>query len=398
MSKFDDIRPYSDAELPAALTRVVADDECINLIAKIRFPTLFGSLGWLLRPLLRWQLMRKVSSIKSVYDFQLVVERYLSSMLDSSSEGVTVSGLEHFDIATPHLFISNHRDITLDPALTNYALHLNGGTTTRIAIGDNLLSKPFAADLMRANKSFIVKRSLSGPRELLKALRTLSDYIWHSLKVDKENVWIAHREGRAKDGLDKTEPAVIKMLTIAKPKTESFAQYIRDLNIIPVSVSYEYDPCDAMKAAELRAIEQQGEYVKAEHEDMESIGKGIVGNKGTIYLTFGQALQGEFDSPEAVAAALDRAIVANYRIQPPNVLAYELLHGAEQLQSLRDRGFLSEQECQYADQDREAFHQRMAAMPDADTPFALAIYANPIVNRSLVLGENVHDLGEVATR
>ena len=124
---------------------------------------------------------------------------------------------------------------------------------------------------MRANKSFIVRRSLSGPRELLKSLKNLSAYIWHSLKVDNENIWIAHREGRAKDGLDKTEPAVIKMLAIARPKSVEFAEYIQQLNVVPVSVSYEYDPCDAMKARELRLIEESGSYTKVANAHVEGI-------------------------------------------------------------------------------------------------------------------------------
>lgn len=386
MTDFDDIRPYNDEEVLAALARIVNDDECLNLIAGIKFPTLFKFFPWLLRPLLRWNLSSRVKGIQSVYDFQLIVESYLNSMLAKTTSGLSISGLENIDLNGAYLFVSNHRDITLDPALTNYALHTKGSKTARIAIGDNLLSKPFVTDLMRANKSFIVRRSLSGPRELLKSLKNLSAYIWHSLKVDNENIWIAHREGRAKDGLDKTEPAVIKMLAIARPKSVAFADYIHQLKIVPVSVSYEYDPCDAVKARELRTIEESGSYTKVEHEDMESIGKGIVGDKGHVYLHFGEQLQGDYTNAEAVADALDKAIVKNYRIQSPNILAYELLYGKDKLaDAFAIADMFSDEERACSDSDREKFHQRIADMPDEDTLCALNIYANPIVNRLKIL-------------
>ncbi len=389
MTNFDDIRPYNDDEAIAAIQRIISSDECLNLIGVLKFPRLFSLCPWLLRPILRVSLQSKAKVIRSVDDFQDIVAGYLNKMLAKTTDGLTIRGFEHVGSDKPCLFLSNHRDIALDPAVTNYALYNNGAKTVRIAIGDNLLSKPFASDLMRANKSFIVKRSLSGPRELLKSLKTLSAYIWHSLKVDGENIWIAHREGRAKDGLDKTEPAVIKMLTIAKPKEMAFSDYINQLRIVPVSISYEYDPCDAMKAAELRKIELTGSYTKSEHEDMDSIGKGIVGSKGRIYVHFGECLQGSYENADAVALAMDKAIAQNYQIQPTNVLAYELLYGKEKLASaLAIPGLFSDEEIHYTEQDREKFHQRIAGIPDDDTVCALSIYANPIVNRIHVCGHN----------
>ena len=387
MTDFDDIRPYNDEEAIAAIQRIIANDECLNLIGIIKFPRLFPLLSWLVRPLLRFSLLAKAKTIHSVDDFQRIVAGYLNSMLAKTTDGLTIRGFENTGEGKPCLFISNHRDIALDPAVTNYALYNNGGTTVRIAIGDNLLTKPFASDLMRANKSFIVKRSLSGPRELLKSLKTLSAYIWHSLQVDSENIWIAHREGRAKDGLDKTDPAVIKMLTIAKPKEMPFSDYIKQLHIIPVSVSYEYDPCDAMKAAELRKIELTGSYTKSEHEDIDSIGKGIIGSKGHIYVHFGECLDDTYEDADSVARELDKAISKNYQIQPTNVLAYELLYGKEKLAAvLAMPGLFSEQEGGYSEDDREKFHQRIADMPDDDTVCALNMYANPIVNRVKIHG------------
>ncbi len=380
MMNFDDIRPYNDSEVQPALRRIVSDNECLNLLGKMRFSRAFRVLSFILRPLLRVYLLWQVSRIHTVFEFQLIVAKYLTAMLNGSTEGLTVEGLEALDFSKPYLFMSNHRDITLDPAITNYALHHQGGQTVRIAIGDNLLSKPFVSDLMRANKSFIVKRSVGGPRELLKSLKKLSAYVWHSLKVDGENVWIAHREGRAKDGLDKSEPAIIKMLTIARPKDVSFSNYINSLRIVPVSISYEYDPCDEMKARELRILEETGSYTKAEHEDLDSIGLGISGYKGRVHLVFGQPLSGEFENAAVVAEALDKAIVQNYKIQPTNVLAYELLYGTNDLIKMLGLEFGSE-ELNVSQKDRDKFHARIASMPDNETAFVLNIYANPIVNR-----------------
>ncbi len=380
MKNFDEIRPYSDAEAVQALYRVVADDEFLGLLLAMRYPRLADSLGWLLKPLLRIYLRFRLRSISSVDDIQAIVARYLGDMLSATSDGLSVTGIEQLDFSSPYLFLSNHRDITLDPALTNYAIYQHGGSTLRIAIGDNLLQKPFATDLMRANKAFIVKRSLTRPREVLKALSTLSAYVWHSLHVDRENVWIAHREGRAKDGFDKTEPAIIKMLTIAKPKTMPFSEYVKQLRIVPVAISYQYDPCDADKARELRELATSGSYTKSAHEDLESIGKGIAGVKGKIHLSFGTALGSGFEAPEDVASELDRQIVGMYELQSSNLLAYELLNGPESLVSLVDAGLISAAASHIDSVDRENFLQRLAHMPDEDTPYALTMYANPVVN------------------
>ena len=171
MTDFDDIRPYNDTEIHEVLIRIINDDECLSLILRLRFPRLSCYLSFILKPLLRYFLARQIKNIYSVEAFQTHIGRYVKQMINSTTDGFTVGGLDQLDLSRAYLFMSNHRDITLDPAFTNYALHISGNDTVRIAIGDNLLSKPFATDLMRANKSFIVKRSLKGPREILKALK-----------------------------------------------------------------------------------------------------------------------------------------------------------------------------------------------------------------------------------
>jgi hypothetical protein len=296
-------------------------------------------------------------------------------MIEDSTAGFTVSGLEYLDPDKAYLFMSNHRDIALDPAFTSYALFNNGFDTARIAIGDNLLTTPYVSDLMRLNKSFIVKRSARGPREILKGYRTLSAYIRHSLQVESVSIWIAQREGRAKDGCDRTEPAIIKMLAISRDKqSESFADYIRGLNIVPVSISYELDPCDTLKATELHMLAEQGSYEKAEFEDVASIATGIAGDKGQVHVAFGQPLVGSYDNPDAVAAEVDRQIISNYALHATNLHAYRALHGDDAILPASETAINGA--CTEAD-----FEQRMQALPAGERKYALGIYANAVTSK-----------------
>ena len=179
-------------------------------------------------------------------------------MISTTTTKVEFSGLEKLTADQNYLFISNHRDIAMDPAFVNWGLHQQGLDTVRIAIGDNLLKKPFVSDLMRLNKSFIVKRSAKGVREMMAAFKALSGYIKHSLSVEKQSIWIAQKEGRAKDGNDQTDPAILKMLYMnGKGQKLAFSEYMTGLNIVPVSISYEYDPNDVAKANEIAQLADQ---------------------------------------------------------------------------------------------------------------------------------------------
>ncbi len=263
----------------------------------------------------------------------------------------------------------------MDPAFTNYALHRDGRDTVRIAIGDNLLTKSWVSDLMRLNKSFIVKRSVSGPRELLAASKTLSSYIRHAVQNDGAPVWIAQREGRAKDGVDRTEPVIIKMLAMSRDKrSETFGEHIGGLRIVPVAISYELDPCDAMKAAELHQLAERGSYEKAEHEDVASIAQGIAGEKGRVHVAFGTPLGSDFETPEAVAAEVDRQVLDLYQLHGTNVYAYRRLYGAQA--PLPQSLAVPEGSCTEAQ-----FNDRIDALPEAHRPHALAIYANAVVSK-----------------
>ncbi len=377
---FADIRPYRDEEVAGVLAGLLDSPEFVDAIGSLRLGRLAALAPALVRPIVRMLLRRQVRGVNDVGSMQLVIEGYMDRMIEDSTAGFSVSGLENLDPKRSYLFMSNHRDIAMDPAFTNYALHCSGRDTVRIAIGDNLLTKPWVSDLMRLNKSFIVKRSVSGPRELLAASRTLSNYIQHSLLEENAPVWIAQREGRAKDGVDRTEPAVIKMIGLSRDKrSQEFAEHIESLGIVPVAISYELDPCDALKANELQQIAERGSYEKGEQEDVVSIGQGISGDKGRVHVSFGQPLGGDLESPEAVAAEVDRQIIRDYCLHPTNILAYRMLHGEDA--PLPEDLYLED-----GDFTEEQFKARIDALPEAQRPFALGIYANAVVSKRALAG------------
>lgn len=365
------------------LARILADPEFLAALVRFRFPSLPGFALKALRPLLRWQLQRQTRAVHDVKGFQAIIEAYMQHMISSTSTGLTVSGLDRLDPAQAYLFVSNHRDIAMDPAFVNWVLWHNGMDTVRIAIGDNLLTKPFASDLMRLNKSFLVKRGETAPKKIYVALKQLSAYIHHSIVNEKSSVWIAQREGRAKDGLDRTEEAIIKMFAINKPKEQAFADFVRELNIVPVSISYEWDPCDVAKARELYEKATHGSYQKDTHEDVQSIAAGIAGNKGRVHVSFGEVLRADFDTAEAVTEEVDRQVIGNYVLFPSNYLAAAALGETVEGQYGYPAQVFSMDSVQ---QERALFEQRLLNCPEEYRKYWLAMYANPV--RSLCKKES----------
>lgn len=361
---FFDIRPYHDQEVAGAIADLIADQEFIKAILHYRFPHLSGPFGWLLSPLVKAALKRKWSSLNSVRDVQLQVAAYMKKTMANTTTEFSYSGVEQLKKDQAYLFISNHRDIAMDPAIVNWCLHKYGMNTARIAIGDNLLKKDCVTALMRLNKSFIVRRSAKGPREMLKALGQLSAYIHHSLGTEKQSIWIAQREGRAKDGNDYTDAAMLKMLYIEGRKQGlSFAEDIGQLHIVPVTISYELDPCDKAKVRELVQKQTQGHYQKGEFEDIDSIIQGITGMKGRVHVAFGKMVQPNVDSADELAAALDAEIYRNYRLFPINYLAAGVEHesiGAE---------------------DRARWQAKLAEHSEAEQQWLKTMYGAPVFKR-----------------
>lgn len=360
---YADIRPYNDNEVAPAIARLIADDEFIQAILHYRFPHLSGPLGWLLSPMVKFALKRRWAKLNSVHAVQKQVASFMDRMIDSTTNKITVSGLENLTAGKAYLFVSNHRDIAMDPALVNWCLHHNGFDTVRIAIGDNLLRKACATELMKLNKSFIVKRGAKGPREMLKNFSQLSAYIKHSLQ-QQQSVWIAQKEGRAKDGNDETDPAILKMFYMeGKKRGEDFASYMASLNIVPVCLSYEYDPCDIDKINELWQKHTAGSYQKGEFEDIDSIIKGIVGYKGRVHVAFGNPLTSVPAEPEQLAAAIDQQIWQQYRLFPVNYLA-----AGQQHASVNEAVI-------------ELWQQRLQGLPAAAAPMLSALYAAPLIKQ-----------------
>ena len=382
MNEFDDIRPYWDSEVPAVLARLIADPEFIDLLLSRRAPTMMRLLPWLFkpiaRPLLRRSLRKLTADVNTVQDFQRHMKAGLQNVLDKTTDGYSFGGLDQLDPDKAYLFISNHRDIALDPAMVCLALHRVDLDAVRIAIGDNLLSKPFANDLMRVNRSFIVKRSTEGRREKLEALKTLSAYIRHSIVKDQASCWIAQAEGRAKDGNDRTETALLKMLALSKSPQQAFGSATADLQLMPVSLSYEYDPCIADKARELFAASQGQDYIKEEFEDLDSIQKGFVGYKGRIQVNFGDPIGDDFANADELAAEINRQICCLYQLFPTNIIAW-------QMQAERDSNTVELLRQQWLDENwPEAeikFKAHLDSVPSAQRELVLEAYARPVQNQ-----------------
>ncbi|MFT4924702.1 MAG: hypothetical protein ACI8WB_000786 [Phenylobacterium sp.] len=362
---FSDIRPYRDDEVAGVIQNLVNNKEFQTSIAVYVMPKLSKIWPALSRWLVKLSLARRTEKLINVHEIQLEAAKYMYRLIKRSTDGFTHSGLDALDMSKPTLFISNHRDIALDPALLNVALHESGISTVEIAIGDNLLSKPWISDVMRLNKSFIVKRSEKTKRAMLTASKKLSAYVHHTLCENDQHVWIAQREGRAKDGLDKTNSALISMLMLNKSKAQSVSEYLPQLNIVPVSISYEFDPCDADKAKELAAIESTGSYQKGEDEDIRSITQGILGHKGQVHVAFGHPLQGEFADSKAIASAIDQQIISNYRLYESNKAAHAKLN--QQEGNTKMLGELT---------------RRMDGLDEAQQRWLLTMYANPVIAKA----------------
>lgn len=373
-SKFDHIRPFYNSEVNQAV-RSIINDPMLTAIMRFTFPDKTDA---------EWK--QHLETIESTQAFQAeIVSKILIRVLAQSSEGLTTSGFGKLDKDKPYLFISNHRDIILDTSLINFSLFNFGLILTASAIGDNLLKQPFIYTLSRINRNFLVHRNLS-PRELLQSSKLMSEYIHQLLTEGNRSVWLAQKEGRTKDGNDVTNPGILKMLAMAAGKTDLVA-YFKSFNIVPISISYEYDPTDALKIPELLANLNNEKYVKAENEDFNSMFTGIMGQKKHIHIHAGDLMNDELnalsDSNNAnqqiklLAQLIDRQIIGNYKLFPTNYMAFDLLFNTDKY-----AGY-------YRLAEKEAFIARMEQRIDGQNSQAVArfltMYAQPVVNKEQFL-------------
>lgn len=378
---FREIRPYRDDEAQLILQEMVKDPMADRII-EANFPNM--SLE---------EVKNLVRGIRDIDSFQkVVIYHALVNMLNKSSDGLSCSGVEN--LTGDHFtFISNHRDITLDPSLLNYALVLNGHSTAEVAIGDNLLQNEWVKEFVKINKSFIVKRNLP-PRELVKASHMLSQYIYYTAVERAQTVWIAQREGRAKDGNDKTYPGVLNMLAMAAQG--DLAGHFMKYCMTPVVISYELDPCDVDKVWSLYSAKYLGGYVKSEKEDQLAMQKGIEGRKGHIHIHFGKMLTEEIEKIKhlthknelinTLCTLIDREIILNYKNWPTNYIAFDLYNGGER------------EKAHYTDQQKLEFVQTIdekISKLDGDQDILRRMlynkYANPVINKK-VMQERLKEL------
>lgn len=372
LTKFDDIRPYNDSEVHPALERIVANPLFSN-ISKYLFPGMDENL-----------FKQALLSCYTKDDFQVkIMSRIVDKVLADTTKGLSYEGMEYFDGGKKYLIVSNHRDIVLDSAIIQLILYKAGTQTTEIAVGDNLITSSFIEDITRCNKMIKVVRSTS-PREVYTTSKKLSEYMRCNVSTQESSIWIAQRNGRTKDGADVTEQGVLKMFDMSG--SGDFVKDFAELHIMPASISYEYEPCDLYKAVEMY-IKRRQKYVKAEGEDLNSILTGIMQPKGRVHIQFNEPVTlqeiedaAQLDKNErfkALGAAMDRKILANFKLWPNNYIAYDILNGGGRFAG------------KYTAEEKVAFEGYVTdklgkagieADMDELREIFLSIYANPVVS------------------
>lgn len=321
-SKFDDIAPLYDHEVKQAIQDILVDPGFQHAVKYI-----MPEIDWA-------EFSAEMSKYATKKEFQSrMIYPVIKALGMRVSSSMKLDNWESIDRSVEHLFLSNHRDIVLDAGLLNILRHEKGFETTEIAIGDNLLIHPWIDKLVRLNKSFIVRRGLS-IKERLIASKHMSEYIHYAISEKKESVWIAQREGRAKNSDDRTQDSLLKMLALY-PEDKSFIESLKELNLIPLSISYEYDPCDYLKAKEFQQKRDNPDFKKTQRDDLLNMEIGILGKKGNVVFRFGNCINDELDKitepdkrlqPEIAAQIIDKEIHRNYEIFPCNYIAYDLFY------------------------------------------------------------------------
>lgn len=325
LDDFDEIRSAKDEEvgqhLSALLSSASFRDSITHLLGKTSVDSPSGHSST--KP------FDAFATIKTVKDFQSWVHQNVVGKVSTTYEAIEVSGLDDLDLTGGAMFISNHHDILMDPLVINLALLERGQSIANSAIGDNLLQSTESRHLAALCSCFKVMRSLSSPKAMLKAMRVQSQYINYLRFQEQKLIWIAQKEGRSKDKIDKTNPALIKMLSLAKPKDIDLEQFITAQKIVPVAISYEWDPCDADKSTQLFES-QQGGYQKQPGDDLSAMQKGLFGKKGTIRVRFGQpvrAAEGKALNRYEVANQIDTFIAQNTAVFASNCAAHAMMKG-----------------------------------------------------------------------
>ncbi len=367
---YEEFRPYNEKETLEALKRI-SKDRTFQKIIYYFFPELNEQ-----------SYSDFIHSIKSIYDLQKRIMYPVSEkIISDSTTGFSFSGLENIKKDKHYVFISNHRDIVLDATFFEYILLANNFDSTEVTFGNNLMEDPLILDIGKSNKMFKVYRKGS-PKELLKKTFQLSEYIRYTVLNKRQSIWVAQRGGRTKNGDDKTYPGVIKMLNASG--TKSFEENIKELNIVPLSVSYEFEPNDHMKVCELLQT-VNGKYQKKPNEDILSIIDGVQSQKGKVHIAIGKPVEDDLTELQTIARVndkisefaklLDKEIYRNYRLYPNNYIAFDLLNKTKKYAS-----YYSEHDIKiFTEYKKEQLAKIQFPHTEAEELF-LKIYANPVVN------------------
>lgn len=372
MNSFADIRPFNDSEVSEVLTHVKDNATMLELLS-FAFPELTPQ-----------ERLEKLLSCRKIFDFQSeIMYPVIQHAMERSVRGFTYEGFENLNPKQAYLFISNHRDIILDTSFLNFVLHKLKFKMTASAIGDNLVRKPFLLAFAKLNRNFIIHRGLPA-REMLEKSKIVSSFISRSILQKKRSVWIAQREGRTKNGDDRTQQGVIKMLSMNCPKEQPLMQYFKELQIVPMAISYELDPTDMLKMPAIMAQHNGVEYVKSEDEDFKNIVQGFLGQKGRVHISVSAPLSqelGEIQQENShvnkqiqqVVHLLDQKIHTQYKLWPTNFIAYDMLHHTEKFKD------------QYSAEEKNIFVKRMNLRSESSDPVFwekyLQMYANPVSNK-----------------
>lgn len=379
--EFDDIRPFYDREFHDKMKVLVKE------------PKFEHAVRYVLRDVNYEEFCQQLLALDNKRDFQLLIMRaFLEGLTQQTTRGLTGSNFEQLEQTRSYTFMSNHRDIVLDASFLNLLLIRQGLQTSEVAIGNNLLIFDWISDLVRLNKSFIVKRNL-GVRQTFDAARQLSGYIHFAITQKHESVWIAQREGRAKDSDDRTQESLIKMLGIAGEG--DLIGNLKEINLVPVSISYEYDPCDYLKAYEFLLKRDNPEFKKSQQDDLHSMEMGLLGYKGHVHFQISPCINDDLDKLSSIEEKseiishipklIDKAIHSNYRLYPGNYVAYDILHGTNRFTD------------HYTAEEKQTFtnylDSQLAKLPEVgnkDHEFLqeriLTMYSNPLKNQLEALG------------
>ncbi len=368
---FNIIRPYNDSEIQAAISRILADN------------TFHQMMDFLFTPEKRELILSNIKKAKSVNEFQQAFSVFaVQAILDKTTKGVSLSGFENINNNRSHLYIANHRDIVLDSSILGLAHFSNNLNSPQATWGSNLMVSQLIIDLGKSNQMITVFRDGS-PKELLLNSQRLSSFIRRSIIELNKSVWIAHRKGRAKTGFDKTDVSILKMLSLSGGA--DIKSRLLDLNITPVTISYEWEPCDAMKVREIFMSKDKA-YVKAADEDFISIINGLTGEKGRIHLAMGKSINNEILNIDntninnnqfisKISEIVDKQIYSNYKLWPSNYFAYDLLNNSTEFSEYYTDETVKLFEARYENTTKIAQHDNKEIRD-----LFLLLYANPVIN------------------